>query len=386
MYEHFFGFREKPFSLIPDPAFLFLGRQHSTAYSLLEYGVLTQAGFTVITGEIGCGKTTLIRHLLNQLPERVTVGLISNTHRCFDNLLEWVLMSFGVDYKAKSAVSLYESFVDFLIVQYGSRRPTILVIDEAQNLDPVALEELRTLSNVNADKDQILQIVLVGQPELKALLNRPELRQFAQRVVGHYHLGPLAEGETESYIRHRLAHAGCNREVFTPEACRQIHCHSGGIPRLINLLCDMTLVYAYADEVEIVGADLVNAVVDDRATGIGAAIGDESGPSTAAPRARSGAGHTTQTPGTRQSVPQRQAPANAGTGKSQVLPTFSGLPGQPSDRGTPFNTMLVKKSRQLDSAGDAADRNNRPKQTDGAVRSTIEKAMDRNKPGAKRSS
>jgi general secretion pathway protein A len=383
MYEHFFGFREKPFSLIPDPAFLYLGRQHSTAYSLLEYGVISQAMFTVITGEIGSGKTTLIRHLLNQLPERVTVGLISNTHRRFDNLLEWVLMSFGVDYKAKSAVSLYESFVDFLIAQYGNRRRTILVIDEAQNLDPVALEELRTLSNVNADKDQILAIILVGQPELKTLLNRPELQQFAQRVAGHYHLGPLSEDETESYIRHRLAHAGSNREVFTPDACRQIHYQSGGIPRLINLLCDTTLVYAYADDVEIVGADLVNAVVDDRAIAIGAAIADESGSSTAPPQPRPDASHATQIPGAGRSVPPRRALSNVGPEKPAFRPTFSARAGQPSDRDTPRDTALGKNARLLDPTGDAVDQSHQAKHTHGALRSIIEEAMDRNEPGAK---
>jgi type II secretory pathway predicted ATPase ExeA len=153
VYERFYGFREKPFSLLPDPTFLYLGRHHSTAYSLLEYAVLNQAGFTVITGEIGCGKTTLIRHLLNQVDNKVTVGLLSNTHRELGDLLRWILMVFGLDYASKGSVELYEIFVKFLIDEYAHRRRVVLIVDEAQNLDVVTLEELRTLSNINADKD-----------------------------------------------------------------------------------------------------------------------------------------------------------------------------------------------------------------------------------------
>jgi len=275
VYEELFGFREKPFSLLPDPAFLYLGRQHGTAYSLLEYGVLNQAGFTVVTGEIGCGKTTLIRHLLNQLDKDVTVGLLSNTHKGFTDLLRWVLMAFGLDYESKGSVRLYEIFAEFIIAEYARRRRVVLIVDEAQNLDAGALEELRTLSNLNADKDLVLQLILVGQPELKATLERPDLRQLAQRVVAHYHLMPLSEEETIQYIRYRIERAGGSADLFTRDACRQVHRHSGGVPRLINLLCDTALTYGYADEVSEIGADLVQSVIEERAAGMNLGVRNE---------------------------------------------------------------------------------------------------------------
>ena len=153
MYEAFYGLREKPFSLLPDPSFLYLGRPHSMAYAVLEYGVLSQAGFTVITGEVGSGKTTLIRHLLNQLDTSVTVGLITNTANIAGDLLRWVLLAFRQDYKNKDTVELHEAFETFLIDQYAAGRRTVLLVDEAQNLSLQTLEELRMLSNINADKD-----------------------------------------------------------------------------------------------------------------------------------------------------------------------------------------------------------------------------------------
>lgn len=268
MYERYYGFREKPFSMLPDPAFLYLGRQHSAAYTLLEYGVLNQAGFTVVTGDIGCGKTTLIRHLLNQLDKDVTVGLLSNTHKGFSDLLRWVLMAFGLDYASKGSVQLYETFVEFLIAEYERRRRVVLIVDEAQNLDAGALEELRTLSNINADKHLILQLILVGQPELRETLERPELKQLAQRVVAHYHLTSLTEEETSRYISHRIEHAGCSADLFTPDARRQICRYSDGVPRLINLLCDTALTYGYAEEVWEIGEDLIQSVISDRAAGM----------------------------------------------------------------------------------------------------------------------
>ena len=268
MYEHHFGFSEKPFSLLPDPAFLYLGRQHSLAYSLLEYGVLNHAGFTVVTGEVGCGKTTLIRHLLNQLDEEVTVGLISNTHKRFSDVLAWVLMAFGLDYASGGPVRQYETFVNFLVAEYTRGRRVVLIVDEAQNLDAGALEELRVLSNVNADKDQVIQLVLVGQPELKTTLEHPDLRQLAQRVVAHYYLLPLSAEETIHYIRHRLVHAGGSPDLFTDEACQRVHHYSAGVPRLINLLCDTALVYGFAEDAREIGVDLVQGVIDERAAGM----------------------------------------------------------------------------------------------------------------------
>jgi general secretion pathway protein A len=277
MYEQFFGFSEEPFSLTPDPAFVFLSQQHSVAYSLLEYGVLKQSGFTVITGDAGCGKTTLIWRLIGDLKAQVTLGLLDFTHPRLANLIEWVSMAFGLEYKHKDQVELYDSFLHFLHSEHAAHRRVILIIDEAQNLTPETLEELRTLSNINERNVQVLQMILVGQPELRTALSRPELSQFSQRVIAHYALKPLSEEETLGYIQHRLTHARGRSDLFTRDACRLIYRHSRGVPRLINLLCGTALVYAYAEEVTQVGADLVQTVLDDGAAGL--SMGTQAAPS-----------------------------------------------------------------------------------------------------------
>jgi len=264
VYEAFYGLTEKPFSLLPDPAFLYLGRHHSMAFSMLEYGMLNRAGFTVITGDIGCGKTTLIRHLLNQLDDGVNVGLISNTHEQIDELLRWVLMSFGLDYKASMKIELFDVFTKFLIDQFAKGRRTILIVDEAQNLKANALEELRMLSNINADKDLLLQLVLVGQPALRSLLRQPELAQFAQRVLVDFHIKPLSGKETVQYIHHRVKIAGRDRPLFTLGACGLIFKTSGGVPRIINILCDTALVYAFAEALRKVNENIVEKVIADK--------------------------------------------------------------------------------------------------------------------------
>lgn len=283
MYEQYFGFRQDPFSLTPDPDFLYLSHQYGVAYSVLEYGVLQQAGFTVITGDVGCGKTTLIRRLVDDLRLQATLGLLDNTHPRLSNLMEWVSMAFGLEYKSKDPVDLYDSFVQFLAAEHTMRRRVILIVDEAQNLDTETLEELRTLSNINTGRHQVLQIILVGQPELRATLARRELRQFSQRVVTHYALKPLTEDETLGYIQHRLTHAGGRPDLFSPEACRLVHRHSQGIPRLINLLCGTALVYAYAEEAQQVGADTIQAVLKDGAAGL--CMGTQAAPMPEVPKA-----------------------------------------------------------------------------------------------------
>lgn len=267
MYETFYRLRERPFSLLPDPEFLYYSPKHKTAMSLLEYGLMSQASFTVVTGEIGTGKTTLIRQLLRELQEDVTVGLITNTNRSFGELLQWVLLAFGLNFSGKDKVELYRIFNDFLIQQYAQNRRTILIIDEAQNMSVETLEELRTLSNINADKFQVLQIFLVGQAQLRETLARPELIQFAQRIGLDYHLEALTREETQAYVLHRVQVAGGSAGLFTPEACTAIHEHSGGIPRLINLLADTALVYGYAEQREEISAALIDEVAREKQQG-----------------------------------------------------------------------------------------------------------------------
>jgi general secretion pathway protein A len=264
MYENFYGFREKPFSLLPDPEFLYLSANHSSAFSVLEYGLTGQAGFTVISGEVGSGKTTLLRSFLRQVGPESTVGLISNTPQDYGSLLRWIMYAFELDYQGKETVELYEAFTDFMIAQYAVGKRCVLIIDEAQNLKSETLEELRMLSNVNASKDLLLQVILVGQPELAETLNRPDMQQFAQRVSISYHLKSLTLEETHIYIRHRLTVAGGDADLFTGAACDALHILSKGIPRLINGLCDIALVYGFGEESRQIDLETVLAVMEDR--------------------------------------------------------------------------------------------------------------------------
>ena len=264
MYESFYRMTEKPFSIQPDPDFLYFGKRHSMAYAMLKYGVENRAGFTVITGEVGSGKTTLIRHLLNNLPDRVRVGLITNTHRNITDILELVMQAFGQPFRETSGVALYDDFQNFLIREYREGRRVILIVDEAQNLTAEVLESLRLLSNINADKHQLLQVILTGQPELKAVLCQPELRQFAQRVAVDFHISPLAASEVPLYIVHRLKKAGRDRMLFTFPACRAIARYTKGIPRAINILCDTALMYGMAAEAGQIDESIVDEVISDK--------------------------------------------------------------------------------------------------------------------------
>lgn len=264
MYEAFYGLKEKPFSIQPDPDFLFLGKRHSLAYTMLQYGIQSRANFSVICGDIGCGKTTLIRHLLNQLGKELTVGLVYNTHQDIADLLEWIMLAFGQPYESMSSVARYDAFQRFLINEYGAGRRTILIVDEAQNLSAGALESLRMLSNINVDKDQLLQVILVGQPQLRDLLQKPELLQFAQRVAVDFFIPPLNPEEVAAYITHRLGVAGREAPLFTPAAMQRIAQASHGVPRSINILCDTLLVYGFASDSVVIDEALVEEVLRDR--------------------------------------------------------------------------------------------------------------------------
>lgn len=264
MYEEFFGLSEKPFSIQPDPSFLYWGRGHRLAYAMLEYGVLNHAGISVITGEVGCGKTTLIHRLLDQLSDTHTVSLLSNIQQGRGDLLSWVLMSFGQPFAGKTHVELFAQLQTFFIGEYAKGRRVVLIIDEAQNLSVDMLEELRMLSNINAGKDQLLQLILVGQPQLKDLLNHPDMLQLAQRVGSDFHLTPLSREEVGGYLETRLTIAGARRRIFTDRAVDVIAEQSTGIPRVINIIADTALVYAFSSQDLVVDVDVVRNVVRDK--------------------------------------------------------------------------------------------------------------------------
>jgi len=263
MYEAYYQLREKPFSILPDPDLIYWGRMHTMAFTMLEFGIMNNAGFTVITGEIGSGKTTLLRYLLRRISPSVTVGLISSSPQGRHELLQMILMSLEQSFEGDYPI-LFKRLQDFLHGQFANGRRTILIIDEAQNLEPEALEHLRMLSNINADKFQILQLILVGQPQLRDALMAPKLHQFAQRISSDFHLSPLDSKEVAKYIDFRLEAVGARHLLFTEEACALIAIATGGIPRMINVLCDTALVYGFAGERKVVDQDIVREVIADK--------------------------------------------------------------------------------------------------------------------------
>jgi type II secretory pathway predicted ATPase ExeA len=259
-----FGLRERPFTLLPDPDFLYWSKDHRRAYSVLEYGIMTRAPITVVTGEVGAGKTTLLRRLMNNFPDDAVVGLISNAHGNRGELLQWVLSVLHVECDLDAGyVTKFRLLQDFVVRTYAEGRYVVLIIDEAQQLSVEGLEELRMLTNINSDKDELLQLVMVGQPELREMISRPELSQFAQRVSATYHLSAMDGETTRNYIRHRLRHAGGTGKEFSDEAIALIQQHSRGIPRMVNKLCDFAIVYAVTAELRSIDAALISEVLDD---------------------------------------------------------------------------------------------------------------------------
>jgi general secretion pathway protein A len=266
MYRSFYKLRAKPFSLLPDPAFLYASSKHRKALAKLRSGILNRAGTTVITGEIGSGKTTIIQYLIRELEGEVTIGLINNVHSRFDNLLEWVLQAFDIEVTDTSEVKLHRAFVNFVKDQTAQGRIALLFIDETHNMSAQVLEELRLLMNINVDYPSF-QVVLVGQPELRGILERPDMRQFAQRVAVEHYLQPLGEQETRQYIQHRLHVAGGDPALFDAEACGFVYQRSRGVPRLINSLCDTALEYGYEEKKESIDGALVWEILNDSANG-----------------------------------------------------------------------------------------------------------------------
>jgi general secretion pathway protein A len=257
MYEDYYGFVEKPFSLTPDPKYLYKSESHANAFDLLQYAIRRREGFVVVTGDIGTGKTTLCRAILEQLDRKTFTALVLNPFLSEEDLLRLILQDFGVVSRDEikrgrlagiTKQELIETLNEFLMSLLPLRAGALLIIDEAQNLPHKVLEQIRILSNLETDKEKLLQIVLVGQRNLKDLLKSPELRQLDQRVSIRYELKPLTSEETAAYVGHRLTIAGGGAAVsFTPRALEMVHRYTGGIPRLINLLCDRALLGGYAD-------------------------------------------------------------------------------------------------------------------------------------------
>jgi type II secretory pathway predicted ATPase ExeA len=264
LYTGHFGLSERPFTLVPDPSFLFWSGQHKRAYSILEFGLMSRAPITLITGEIGSGKTTLLQKLLSQMDDSVKVGLISNAQGGRGELLQWILNALSVPVGAsESYVTMFQKFQDFMISEYAEGRRVVLIIDEAQNLSTEGLEELRMLTNINANKDELIQLILVGQPELKGMVLNPNMRQLAQRVAASFHLQGMDAATVKAYIAHRLRVAGGTGTEFTPGACKAIFAATQGIPRLVNQLCEFSMLYAWSGESQKVRATTVANVLKD---------------------------------------------------------------------------------------------------------------------------
>ncbi|MCG6963370.1 MAG: AAA family ATPase [Acidobacteria bacterium] len=254
MYESFYGLAESPFSITPDPRYLFFSRRHREAYDHVLFGITQRCGFIQLTGEVGAGKSTLTRALLERLGEGFATALILNPVMTGIQLLRSIVRELGLEAGGNDRVRLLGRLNDFLLDRAAAGDDVVLFVDEAQDMSDDLLEQVRLLSNLETDDRKLLQIVLVGQPELRSKLERPELRQLRQRITVRYHLGPIDRRETEAYILHRLQVAGANgRPTFSPWALRAVHLYARGVPRLINAVCDAALLAGYVDGLDQLG-------------------------------------------------------------------------------------------------------------------------------------
>ena len=260
MYVTFFGLNEKPFAITPDPRYLYLSERHAEALAHLLYGINEAGGFVQLTGEVGTGKTTIVRSLLAQTPKNAEIALILNPKMTAPEFLLTICEELGIgvpDSALESLKDLVDILSYYLLRAHAAGRRVVLVVDEAQNLSPEVLEQVRLLTNLETNTQKLLQIILIGQPELRELLARNELRQLAQRVTGRYHLNPLSRDETTAYVRHRLRVAGATTDIFSPQALSEVFRLSQGVPRVINVICDRALLGAYSLDRHRVTAALV---------------------------------------------------------------------------------------------------------------------------------
>jgi general secretion pathway protein A len=304
MYKEFYGLRERPFTLIPDPDFLYLSPQHKLARAYLEYGLTQRLGFIVLTGEVGTGKTTLIKSLLKSAGRKQRIGVIYQTSFGAEDLLELLLREFGIKGHFTTRVARLAAFNQFLLNAYARQEHVVLIVDEAQNLGPEALEELRLLSNLQTEKEPLLQVILVGQTALQERLRHPALMQLAQRVSVQYHLNPLDHKETREYVVYRLARAG-GSGIFTDSALDKLFDYTKGVPRRLNTCCDLALVAGFAEGRREIDGEFIDTVMATQGIGV-----ETLGPS-AAPAA---APTTEPEPGYRQPAAPRPTPAHDGLG------------------------------------------------------------------------
>lgn len=264
MYEAFFKLKTKPFDLVPNPDFLFLSKSHKKALTYLDYGIRERVGFILLTGEVGSGKTTIIRDLIKKHHEEVVISKVFNTRVNSEQLIALINDDFGLPVVGKDKTVMLRDLNDFLVEQYAVGNFPVLIIDEAQNLTPKLLEEIRMLSNLETDSAKLLQIILVGQPELRKTMSSPGLRQLRQRISINCHLQPLSRQEMELYIFHRLEVAGNKSAVsFTGGALDLVFSNSTGVPRLINIICEFLLISAFAEETNILDEEMVGDVISE---------------------------------------------------------------------------------------------------------------------------
>jgi len=264
MYCQFYGLKERPFNVTSDPTFFFSSKKHKEALSHLLYGVTQRKGIIVITGEIGTGKTTLCRFFIEQSRKNIKTAFILNPYFSETQLLEAIMKDFGINVTNKTRLSFVWEFNKFLLREAAAGSNVVLIIDEAQNLKPRQLEQIRLLSNLETEKDKLMQIVLVGQPELNHRLDLHELRQLQQRIMVRYHIAPLDKDEVKEYIKHRLIVAGAeNRITFTDEGLQRISDFSCGIPRLINIICDRALLAGFVSETNKINLNIINRCAEE---------------------------------------------------------------------------------------------------------------------------
>lgn len=265
MYQQFYQFSEKPFNTTPDSKFFFPSPKHTEALNNLIYAINERKGFVVITGEIGVGKTTVWRTLLNKLEPNTKVATITNTHLTCRELIAEILEELEVEHTSGTKQKLLSKLNSHLIQQLAADMNVVLIIDEAQNLPPKVLEEVRMLSNLETEREKLIQIILIGQPQLRAKLEHPRLEQFRQRIAVYYHMSGLSRHQTQDYIFHRLKLVSSNGfDIFTPKAIDSIYNYSGGIPRLINLVCDSALLSGYIYDTKKITEKIINEVIKER--------------------------------------------------------------------------------------------------------------------------